>query len=159
MIPLFVSHIRPILEYSSSLWNLGYIGDLKLLESVQRRWTKAIEGLENLDYGARLRALNFFSVKGRLIRHDLIKFWQIFHSLNALSPNDLFTLSTYTATRGHPFKISISRCRLDLRKRFFNFRHVNLWNSLPSSIVSLEDLVSCKTALSLHLGDLLFDFH
>ena len=36
ILPLYISHIRPILEYSSSLWNL------RLLKSMQRRWTKAI---------------------------------------------------------------------------------------------------------------------
>ena len=44
-------HIRPILEYCSSVWNLGYIADINLLESVQRRWTKNIQGMEHLDQG------------------------------------------------------------------------------------------------------------
>ena len=60
MIPLYVSHIRPILEYASSLWNTGYSMDLHLLESVQRRWTKTIQGLENLSYYDRLKVLNLF---------------------------------------------------------------------------------------------------
>ena len=38
MITLFKSHIRPILDYCSPLWNVGYIHDL-ILEQVQRRWT------------------------------------------------------------------------------------------------------------------------
>ena len=32
IIAQFVSHIRPLLEFSSCVWNVGYIGDLKLLE-------------------------------------------------------------------------------------------------------------------------------
>ena len=34
---LYTSHVRPKMEYCSSLWNTGYIGDVKLLEQVQRR--------------------------------------------------------------------------------------------------------------------------
>ena len=34
---IFRSHIRPLLEYGSPLWNTGYIGDSKKLENVQRR--------------------------------------------------------------------------------------------------------------------------
>ena len=34
---LFTTHIRPKLEYGSCLWNVGYVGDVKLLERIQRR--------------------------------------------------------------------------------------------------------------------------
>ena len=93
MLPLYITHIRPLLEYSSSLWNLGYVGDLKLLESVQRRWTKSIRGLEELEYAARLRALNLFSVKGRLLRHDitLSKFGRFF-MVNVQYPQMIYSL-------------------------------------------------------------------
>ena len=45
MITLFVTHIRPIADCCSTLWNVGYAGYLSLLESVQRRWTKNIDGM------------------------------------------------------------------------------------------------------------------
>jgi hypothetical protein len=37
MFSLFSTHIRPLLEYGSQVWNTGYIGDLSLLERIQRR--------------------------------------------------------------------------------------------------------------------------
>ena len=64
MMTVLISHLRPILEYASPIWNTGYHGDLKVLESVQRRWTKQVKGLFHLDYMARLRNLKLFSVKG-----------------------------------------------------------------------------------------------
>ena len=39
MISLYTSHIRPAMDYCCCLWNVGYLGDVRLLESVQRRWT------------------------------------------------------------------------------------------------------------------------
>ena len=54
MVSLFVSHVRSIIDYCCCVWNVGYIGDMKLIESVQRRWTKQINGLEGMDYGSRL---------------------------------------------------------------------------------------------------------
>ena len=71
---LFTNHVRPILDYCSSVWNVGDIADVTLLKSVQRRWTKKIKGLSNLSYCERLRALNLFSIKSRLLRSDLIKY-------------------------------------------------------------------------------------
>ena len=37
MVALFITHYRPILDYYSCVWNVGYVGDVILLESVQRR--------------------------------------------------------------------------------------------------------------------------
>ena len=34
MVTLFVSHVRPLLDYCSIVWNLGYLGDVKRLEAV-----------------------------------------------------------------------------------------------------------------------------
>ena len=33
----FMSHIRPLLDYCSCVWNVGYLVDLRRLESVQKR--------------------------------------------------------------------------------------------------------------------------
>ncbi|KAK3886186.1 hypothetical protein Pcinc_009646 [Petrolisthes cinctipes] len=74
MVTILKSHIRPVLEFVSTVWNTGYLGDLRLLESVQRRWTKLIDGLADLSYTNRLKALNLYSVQGRLLRADLIKY-------------------------------------------------------------------------------------
>ncbi|MPC43746.1 hypothetical protein E2C01_037398 [Portunus trituberculatus] len=73
LITLFNSHIRPSLEFSSIVWNTGYLGDLKFLESPQQRWTKQLAGMTDLKYADPLQALNLYSVQGRLIRADLIK--------------------------------------------------------------------------------------
>ena len=51
MVALFTTHVRPILDYCSGIWNVGYVGDVTLLKSVQRKWTKKSEGLSNLSYG------------------------------------------------------------------------------------------------------------
>ena len=62
MVPLFVSHIRPLLGFASSIQNTGFLGDLRLLESVQWRWTRNIAGLQELSYSERLRALTLYSI-------------------------------------------------------------------------------------------------
>ena len=158
MSTLYISQIRPLLEYNSAVWNLGYIGDVKALESVQRRWTKCIGGLENLQYFDRLKALNLFSVRGRLLRHDLIKIWHIIHSKSSLSFDNFFQLPTLHTTRGHQYKLAHVRTNLDIRKRSFAVRNIGLWNSLPEYVVSSTNVNTFKAALTSYLGDLLFEY-
>ena len=154
MLPIFTTHVRPLLEYASSVWNLGYVGDVRQLESVQRRWTREILGMEGLDYHQRLKTLNLYSVEGRLLRHDIIKYWQIFHDHLSISRDDLFPRPLLSSTRGHSFKIAHTRTQLEVRKRFFSMRCVDLWNALPADL-ELESTDAFKHGLALHLGDLL----
>ena len=51
MVTLLVSHMRPILEYYSTV-----LGD-----------TRKLEGMEGLDYLARLRELKLYSIYGRIL--------------------------------------------------------------------------------------------
>ena len=147
------------MDFSSCVWNTGYIQDLKLLESVQRRFTKAIDSFKDLDYKTRLQNLSLFSVKGRLLRADLIKCWKIFHGESCIKPDDIFTLSSTSNLRGHPFKIFQHHTETEIRKRFFSNRIISMWNSLPTQVVTQNSLNSFKHALHDHLGDILFEFH
>ena len=61
MVSFFVSHIRLIMDFCSNVWNVGYSGDIRLLESVQRRWTKEVADVSHLAYVEILKALELFS--------------------------------------------------------------------------------------------------
>ena len=158
MLFLLTTHIRPIIEYCSCIWHTGYQGDLRLLESVQRRWTKQIESVKELEYGDRLRALNLYSVQGRLIRADMIQCWKIFNGKSHISPTDLFQLAPQSSTRGHCFKIFVPTTHTDVRKRFFNVRCIPTWNALPQQIVTATSLSCFKKLLAEKMGTALFDY-
>ena len=161
MCNVYIAHIRPLLEYASPVWNTGFVGDSRLLESVQRRWTKHIEGMSDMEYAVRLRSLGLYSVKGRLLRTDLIKYFKIFKGLSVIGPSDLFVLSPSVHTRGHCFKILKPHVSLESRHRFFSVRCVVVWNSLPVNPADLvcSGSVNCfKAGLHDVLGDVLFEF-
>ena len=158
MLYLLTTHIRPLLEYCSCIWNTGYVEDLRLLESVQRRWTKRIDGLASISYIERLRSLNLYSVQGRLLRADLIQCWKIFNGISCLEPGDLFCVRPQTRTRGHRHKIFPMFTRTDTRKRFFTVQCIAAWNALPEEAACAPNLANFKEMLHLHLNDKLFEF-
>lgn len=155
---VFISHIRPILNYASVVWFTGYLGDVRLLEAVQSKWTKKIIGFcDVLPYRDRLAQLSHYSIRGRLIRADLI---MVFKSLKGLCPNldHLMTRNHNRDTRGHSCKLYVPRCNTDVRACFFSLRVINIWNTLPDSVVSVTSVNSFKNQLGKHLGQILYEF-
>ena len=153
MLKLFVSHIRPILDYCSTVWNLGFLGDVRKLESIQRRWTREVFDFSDLDYRERLARLKLFSVSGRLLRADLIKVWKIFHPEVETGLDSMFERQFHRATRGHELKLSNPLCHSEARRRFFNVRVVETWNGLPPGVVECGTVESFKANLDLHMGE------
>ena len=98
-----------------------------MLESVQRRWTKKIDGYANFSYSDRLSRLNLYYIKGRLVRADLIQVWKILGG-KCSHLNGLFERVVHGRTRGHTKKIFVPRHSTDVRSRFLSVRIVELWN-------------------------------
>ena len=158
MMFLFKTHIRPLIEYGSCVWNTRYKEDIQRLECVQRMWTRHIDDLQTLTYGERLRELNLYSMQGRLLRADLIQYWKIFHNVSCIKPGDLFTQPLRSGNRGHRYKIHVPQASLDVRKRCFSHRCIAVWNGLPDSVVASENLNSFKGALAEAIHDDLYRF-
>jgi len=114
--------------------------------------------VRNMEYGERLQALNLFSVKGRLLRADMIKCWKIFNGKSVIHPNDLWELNNNPRLRGHKLKINVRRCQVDARSRFFAERVVKDWNSLPVTVVESTSLTEFKATLASCLGNRLYEF-
>jgi len=57
MISLYKTLVRPHVVYCVTAWNPHYIKDKKLIEKVQRRFTKMINNMEGKTYEERLQCL------------------------------------------------------------------------------------------------------
>jgi hypothetical protein len=149
---LYKTLVRPHLEYCNAVVYPQYQKQAKLLESVQRRATKLVPGLKDMEYEKRLEALKLPSLVYRRKRGDMIEVFKYTHNIYKV-PMSPFEMER-SNTRGHSYKIAKKRCQSSLRQNFFSNRVVNLWNSLPEDVVSSDSLNGFKNSLDLHWSDL-----
>jgi len=141
----FTVYVRPILEYCSPVWSPVYIGDIKRIEAVQRRFTKRLSGYSKLSYATRLRLLGAEALELRRLKLDLIMMYKVLHGL--VEVDTLFNLRVDDRTRGD-FKIFKSHCNVNSRAHSFACRRLNCWNSLPNDVRNASSVFVFKSLLS-----------
>ena len=77
----------------------------------------------------------------------MIELYRMLHGLEKIDSTKFVTISQGERTRGSSLKLYKKRCRLDVRKYFFSQRVVNVWNSLPESVVCAPSVASFKARL------------
>lgn len=151
---MFVTHVRPIVEYCTEVWSPFWLKDIDMIENVQRRFTKKCNGLWDVPYVDRLNILKLEPLELRRIKRDLQMVYKIIHNLVSLNFDDFFILSPSTQTRGHQWKLYPKRAHLNIVFHSFAFRVVRIWNSLPHEIVQSPSFNIFKTNLNAYSNDL-----
>ncbi len=145
---LYGTFIRLHLEYSFQAWRSWLKKDIKLLEDVQRHSTKLVKGLQDIEYEERVQLLNLESLSRRMEKGDMILGHIIFHGfLKGVQWQNFFQMADTSRLRGHPPKLRNDRSRLDLRKFIFSQRVVNMWNDLPTEVVTASSVKAFKNKL------------
>ena len=134
LVKMYKSLVRPYLDYAISVWHPITKAKADELEKVQRRATKMIRGLKDLEYEERLEKLKLHSLVYRRLRGDLIIVYKYKTGMIKCSDVDsLFPPSRSSNLRGHSFKVRKERSQHKVRFNFFSQRVVNWWNDLPPS--------------------------
>jgi len=137
MVFAFKTYIMPNLECCSGIWSPTLLHDIDKIESVQRYFTKRLEGLWDVCYPERLVICGLVPLELRRIWADLIVCYKIVHKHIDLPMEDYFKLSTCNRTRGHNFKLSIPVCFNNVRSHYFASRVVPI---LELIIIVLDHL-------------------
>ena len=154
---LYKAMVRPHLEYGNTIWGPFSKGDMKSVESVQRRATKIINGLRNKSYEERLTLLKLPSLRYRRRRGNMIWMHKIMNRLIRIDVGKLFIPAKVPHMRGHSQKIFKKHAVKAARRNSFSQRTVNDWNSLPNLVVESPTLVTFKVRLGKYWQNIHYD--
>ena len=144
----YVTYVRPLVEYCTPVWYPVSAHDIRLIENVQRKYTKRIPALKNCSYEERLQKLSLETLELRRLRFDLHMVYKIVNKLVDLPLDQFFAWATYLDTRGASVKLFKPRCITSARSNYFSVRIINCWNSLSDDVLMASSLASFKYKLS-----------
>jgi len=144
---LYKTLVRSHLEYANCIWNPYRQHLIKDLEKVQMRASRLIPNVKNLKYEERLRYLKLPTLKYRRIRGDMIQVYKLLYNKYDSNVSLHLDRSVGNRTRGNSLKLCTKRFHYDLRKNTFTVRVINIWNSLPDSVVLAKTLNTFKNKL------------
>jgi len=140
---LYLSRVRPHLEFAIQAWSPQYEKDKKLMEGVQRRATKLVRDIRDWEYEERLKEFGLTTLTDRRQRGDLIEVHKIMTDEEYCN-SEMFNVSHNTHTRGHSKKLAKPHHRLNARRHFFANRVVDSWNALDEEVIASRDTNSFK---------------
>ncbi len=147
---MYISLVRPNLEYALQFWSPHHAKGIAKLEVVQRMSTKMIPSMRNESYEERLARLNLFSLEKCLLRGKLIEF-KILKGFTNVDAKKLFSIDDLSGTRSNGIKLRCRQIEIDCTKFFFTNDVVREWNKLPPSMVQCITVNSFKNKLDHHL--------
>ena len=120
-----------------------------MIENVQIRATKLVDGLGKLEYNERLMKLNLPTLAYRRIRGDMIETFKHFHKYDkdVLSPS---FQPRSRSSRAHNFQLHLLKAKDGLRgiqTNSFYFRIAQTWNNLPRMVVDAPNIDTFKNRL------------
>jgi hypothetical protein len=146
LIALFNTYVRPILEYSSSVWAPCVKIDVANVERVQRLFTKRVLRGFDMSYQERLLHLGLKTLEHRRLYLDLVLLYKIIHGMSFLTMKDIGLFSPSCSHRLRSNGFLLHTCNIacsSLSMHSFTYRVCKLWNALPRTAYSLS-LVSFK---------------
>ncbi|KAF7246201.1 RNA-directed DNA polymerase from mobile element jockey [Varanus komodoensis] len=151
LLPLYTTLVCPQREYCIQFWAPHYRKDIDRLESVQRRATRLVAGLQGMPYEARLRELGLFSLEKRRLRGDMLATYRYVRGCHMEMGRDLFSPAEEGRTLSNGAKLREPRFHLDARKHFLTVRTQRVWNGLPREVVEAPPVRVFKDRLDVHM--------
>jgi ribonuclease P/MRP protein subunit RPP40 len=152
MMILYKTLVRPILDYCIPVWRPHSLKDVMMIEKVQKRYTKMIEGCKRKTYEQRLSKLGITSLADRHYRADMIQVFKVLKNGRNIYPEFFLELNERPG-RKNSMKLIKKRSNLDICKYSFTSRVVDPWNDLPDAVVLSADVNAFKGNLDRYMRE------
>ena len=157
---LYISLVRPHLEFASTVWNPYLKGDIDILERIQRKATRIPASMRGLEYEDRLKKWGLTTLEERRKRGDLIQMYKVHNELESIhwdtgprsAPRTNTRADHQNCYRLERESFSSRSCNdfrhfVTVRHEFFLNRTVDGWNGLESSQIDAPSLNSFKARI------------
>ena len=152
LLSLFITYIRPKLEYNTAVWSPHLKKDIQKIEKIQKDYTRyAFKrcSIPYSDYLDRLYKLDLHSLEYRRTEFDLIFLYKIINGLCGLNFNE------YYQYRSQPYALRNKSIQIETKHHSNNYlwqnnfftRSTKLWNRLPIEIQTSNNLSSFRKNL------------
>ena len=124
---LYKSNVRPILEYSISVWSPHLRKHDKEIEQIQWRATRLTKGFEHYSYPERSQELNLPTLYYRRCRYDVIQAFRIIKQIDHINSDSFFDLNLGITRKNLIYKLHKPRCNSTHQIHgFFSYRIIRL---------------------------------
>ena len=136
--------VRPLMEYSSTIWDPSTKDNINKLEAIQRRCARFVlnDYRRTSSVTSMLQALNWKTLQERRAQCKVIMFYRVVHELIAVPTTNLQPV--ISTVRGHNERFLVPYARTQVYRHSFFPDTIRIWNGLPQHIVSCTTLESFK---------------
>ena len=123
-VQLYVTYVRPHLEFAIQAWSPWTVADREVLEQVQKRAIRMVSGLRGRENEDSLAELGLTTLEERRHQADMTMVYKILTHKEDVDPADWFAMASQAArvtrTAADPFYVIVKHGRLDTRRNFFS---------------------------------------
>ena len=152
---IYLSFLRPILEYSSIIWDSCTQYEKENIEKLQHEAARIVTGLtRSCSLDNLYREIGWISLQDRRKYQKLVMAFKI---KIGLTPDYLCSIFPETVGLTTPYNLrnardlNIINTRTQLFKNSFIPSCISLWNSLPEEIRNIESIATFKYQLKNHM--------
>ena len=148
MLKLFVTYVRPIVKYASSVRNPTQVGLRREVEYVQRRFTKKMRNLQYFSFEERCKRLHLATLEHRRHQADLIVAFKMLQGELDIDAGSIGVVWPQAPTRGCGANLLVRRAANNVIGKSYCFRIARLWNSLPAPAKRAQSLSVFKKLIA-----------
>ncbi len=150
---LYLTLVRPHLDYGVAAWNPYKACQRAAIENVQRRAARFVFG----DYGRQssvssmLSTLEWEKLSDRRQIHQLTQFYKIIHQAIDVDASDYLQQKIQRARRGNNKQFQVNQISSTVYKNSFFPKCINVWNDLPQPLIDSATYKTFRDAYANHI--------